>query len=270
MVSATLLCVAGHLVVGPVAWCLLVGVIGWEAYRRLLLTYGQPQLQLYQNGMAVRKTYGTQLIYWNQVYEIYQHYHRVNPLFSRESSPYCWSYRLVQRNGHIVRLRGFESIRGLGMRIQHEIAARQLPVALETYRTGYAVRMGRHLTISRDGIRVRNVTVSWDEIEQITIDEADDFQLTRIGETGIFASIPCAQIPNLFILDGILRGTYQEPEVDSDHQTPESSWEEVTPDFGSAGEPHLLLDEHDLDGLHSEMSIDDVIRRTEQRPRRPR
>ena len=250
------------------------------------------RLVLYQNGLDYQSGKRHRTLFWNQVYEIYQ-----QPEFSnweeqlrgwglaavlgrrRLTDPDGWSYRLVQRDGRSIRLRGFESLRGLGMRIQGQIAQRQLPIAMDAFRAGYCVRFGSRLSISHHGLHFGTDLIPWNEISEISIDEASVLEVTRVGQTQACVSVACSKIPNLSVLDGILQLTQEQSdltEVATEPLLPENDddFEQATA-LLDHDDTDLLLDGfdwNDIDEVHSgQLTMDELLRRgPRHRPRRPR
>ena len=103
----------------------------------------------------------------------------------------------------------------LGQRMQEQIARRQLPVALEAFRAGYSVRFGRRLTISLDGIRIGRARLSWHEVAEISIDETREILITERARPDSPRRLTIRHVPNLLLLDGVLRTSQETTHPDS-------------------------------------------------------
>jgi hypothetical protein len=175
------------------------------------------RVDLYQNGIDFRVGRRHRYLFWNQIYEVYQTpLYRANRLARRQGDrPDLWMYRLVRRDGRSLRLTHLQSIRGLGRRIQEQVVRRHLPIALDAFRAGYCIRFGRHLSVSLEGIRLYHRLIEWHEIGQISIDEASQVKVTRRQPGKPAAHVAIQRVPNLLLLDGILRARQAAANMDS-------------------------------------------------------
>ncbi len=165
-------------------------------------------LELYQHGFTLRVGDRERHVLWHQVYEIYQTPHDALAVaWPAEPTSRGWLYCVVRRDGRQLRIHSFEAIRDLGMRMQLQVARRQLPIALDAFQAGHPVRFGRQFTISREGIRVRRRFIPWRQIAEISIDEASEICVIPIGSRPIGIRIASSRVPNLRVLDEILRVT---------------------------------------------------------------
>ena len=243
--------------------CLAVGiVVGIRRFRP------GPSVDLHQHGIGLVRGRKRHHIYWNQIEEIYQ----VPQWHNGPDHQLSWVLRIVRRDGRSFQLSQFESLHGLGMRIQHQIARRQLPAAIDAYRAGYSVRFGQRLIVSGAGIQCGSELIGWPEISEISIDETREIQVLRHGERRPAMRVPIAQVPNLSVLDGILRAT-QEQESDETSATDSSVVDDLSQ--GEADFTDLLsagFDWNDLQELQSgNVSVDDLLQRGPcHRPRQPR
>jgi hypothetical protein len=214
--------------------CALAGVTVW-----LIWAIKVPRrVDLYQNGLDYRVGRRHRYLFWNQIHEIYQMpLYRVNRRERPEDNDHdLWMYRLVRRDGRSLRLSHLHSIRGLGQRIQEQVVRRHLPIALDALRAGYSIRFGRHLTVSLEGIRLQQTLIEWHEISQISIDEASEVRITRRRRGVSPAHVAIERVPNLLLLDGVLRARQAVTEVDPLDFAPQRGAFSDGPVEGSVGE----------------------------------
>ncbi len=173
------------------------------------------RVDLYQNGLDYRVGRRHRYLFWNQIYEVYQ-----TPLYALHRScdapqfPDAWMYRLVRRDGSTLRLYRLESIRTLGQRIQDQVTRRHLPLALDAFHAGYSIRFGRHLAVSLDGLRIGRHRLTWHGIAEISIDETRELRVTLRDQPDTSYQLAIRRVPNLALLDGILRASQGTSEID--------------------------------------------------------
>jgi hypothetical protein len=196
-------------------------------------------------------------------------------------TPSCL-YRIVKRDGRTVYLARFESLGDLGQRIQQQIADRQLPNAIDAFRAGYLVRFGRRMALSQDGIHLRGRLYRWSEVTEIRMDETSDLQIYVQGRARAAAKIAIGRVPNLVLLDQLLRVSQEMPDQLEEDELGllRSAFFESPPPasastFFEDGSGNVLLDGYDwqdLDGVdRGELTIDDLLQRgARHRPRQPR
>ena len=188
-------------------WMALLGTAAtcWTARRRM-----HSRLDLYQNGFDLRHGKRHRRVCWNQIYEVYQ-----VPIYGcltrvdGQAVPASWIVHIIRRDGRCLRLAGFEAMQRLGSHIQHSLSERQLRVAVDAYRAGYTVRFGRHFAVGHDGIYVRHQRMAWDDIAEISIDDADSIRLTPQQITTDSLHIESSLVPNLPVLHEFLQMTQQ-------------------------------------------------------------
>lgn len=234
-------------------------------------------VDLHQNGIELRHGGQHRWLLWNQLHEIYQTpLHDALSLRSRDRAPKKWMYRLVSRDGRSIRLHDLESLRELGTRIQEQFKRRHLPVALDAFRAGYNVRFGKHLSVSQEGIYFGSRLIAWEQIREITIDEAHEIQVLRVGDRNPKLRLSSSVVPNLLVLDGILRAT-QETSSSGEYDLDQPSF--LNEDMGSTlleRDPSELLNQgYDWEEINQvrsgQLSIDELLTRGPgYRPRRPR
>jgi hypothetical protein len=172
------------------------------------------RLDLYQHGIDYCVAGRHRHVLWHQIAEIYQLPLQLPHGQERShTGSSSWMYRLVCRDGRVLRLYNLEGIRSLALRIQKQVARRQVPLALDAFRTGYAVRFGRWLAVSLDGIHVGRRFVPWHDISEITLDESRDFEVMRLGNGAPALRIPTARVANLFVLDEVLQAARGQSQV---------------------------------------------------------
>jgi hypothetical protein len=214
--------------------CLAIPVLATIAWNRQI----PRRVDLYQNGIDYRIGRRHHYVFWSQVVEIYQ-----TPLYALHrphrptGAPDSWMYRLVRRDGRSVRLYNLESIRSLGLRVQQQVLRRHLPVALDAFHSGYTIRFGRRLAISLDGIRLSGKSLSWYEITEITIDEADDFQVTERRRPPARRRLAIRHVPNLLLLDQILLASQRAVGADPLDIAPHRGAIFDEPSTSASGEP---------------------------------
>jgi hypothetical protein len=164
------------------------------------------RVDLYQHGIDYQVGRRHEYLFWNQIYEVYQTPRRaIGRPAAGGNRVVGWSLRLVRRDGRRLRLSRLESIHGLGQRVQTHVLRRHLPLALDAYRAGYAIRFGRYLTVSRDGVRWRRKLLTWEEIAEIRIDEVEGVRVRMRRAGAASKRLAIRHVPNLLLLDSILR-----------------------------------------------------------------
>lgn len=246
-------------------------------------------LQLYQNGLDYQSGRRNYRLFWNQVHEVYQVPLQLATTSARSgenggATPLTTGlgclYRIVKRDGRVIYLSRLESLVDLGQRIQQHVCRRQFPAALDAYRSGYLVRFGRRLSISRDGVHVHGRLIRWTQITEISIDEAAEVRIWVHGKHRPAVRISAARVPNLALLDRLLRASQDLPDSrDDDLDLLRSAFREMPENSTLHGiqsdSTQLLLDGYDwqdLDDLdRGEVTLDDLILRgPRHRPRQPR
>lgn len=231
-------------------------VCGWLYHPR--------RVELYQHGLEYSSWGRTRRLYWNQLSEIYQQ--RLYRVSMARDDSYDWLFHLVSRDGSRLRLHHMEGIRDLGRRIEQQFASRHLPMVVSAFCTGYTIRFGRRLTINTDGLHDRRRFVAWQNISEIALGINDELRITCFDDDQPAFRIPCRQIANLRILDGLLEAVRtghleqrSKPEV-SHRQT------EVS-DHGA----HLAPVGDEVNEAHGEdWEAEEADDRDSGRPRQPR
>ncbi|MDG2382675.1 MAG: hypothetical protein P8N76_13480 [Pirellulaceae bacterium] len=162
------------------------------------------KVDLHQQGLLITTGGHSNFFVWNQMRELYQapvygwHWLPFSKLTSAE--PTHWTYRIVSRNGHRLRLDRYEGIRGLGRRIEDELSKRLLPLIKDSYDAGYMVRFGRRLVISSEGIQIGVRHLSWHQVADISIDEKNYVKIAELNRNIGWIRIPVGQVANLKVL----------------------------------------------------------------------
>ena len=188
------------------------------------------KVDLHQKGLLITDGSQSNFFAWNQMRELYQppvyswgSYVRGWLPFSKlePAEPISWTYRIVCRNGQIIRLHHYEGIRGLGRRIEDELFKRLMPLIKDSYDAGYMVRFGRRLVMGSEGIQSGARYLGWNQVADISIDEKSEVKIAELNQNVSWIRIPIRQVANLKILitllDTIPRSVKKEPR----HQAPQ-------------------------------------------------
>lgn len=184
-------------------WLGLLGLIGLAfLFGGCVWLYQPRRIELHQHGLEYVMWGRPRRLYWNQLSEIYQQ--RLYRASMARDDSQDWLFLLVCRDGSRMRLHHLEGMRDLGRRIEQQFSTRHLPMVISAFCTGYTIRFGRRLAINTDGLHDRRRFVAWHEISEIALGINDELRITCFNDEHPVIRIPCRQIANLRILDGLL------------------------------------------------------------------
>ncbi|MBI3823563.1 MAG: hypothetical protein HY289_12910 [Planctomycetes bacterium] len=90
--------------------------------------------------------------------------------------------------------------------IQEEVTRRLLPDYRRRFQAWESIPFGRQLQISRDGLATSRGFLPWTEIQYACL-QAGYFCVQRRGAwISVWANVPVKKIPNVYVLDAILKG----------------------------------------------------------------
>jgi hypothetical protein len=152
---------------------LLIGlsIVGFVSRRRLRNAH----VYVYQHGL-IREVMEAQVFRWDEIETVWQR----AVTNSRAFYTTTYTYRVQRRDGIQVRFPGAYSPRGsqhygwervkqLGTAICQQVAQAQWDQTIETYKNGQSVFFGG-LSLSQEGLRMKEKALSWDEVESITLE----------------------------------------------------------------------------------------------------
>ena len=79
-----------------------------------------------------------------------------------------------------------------------------MPRVVQSFESGYVVRFGRRIAVSDEGVHLGFKYVSWHEVADITVDEADYVRVARAGQAVRWIRIPVSQVANAHVLAELL------------------------------------------------------------------
>ena len=174
---------------------------------------------------------------------------------------------------------GFEGLRSLGLRIQTELTRRQLPSAVEAWRSGYPVRFGSELSVYQAGLQLGTRLVRWYEVREIALDEMLGVRIRYTSPTASSTQLEATEVPNLGLLAALLDAIRKEPAAERPAPRPRDQSDSQLLAAGGLDEScdpnDLLLAGYDWDDVRSVLQGDctlaDLLARgPRRRPRRPK
>lgn len=157
---------------------------------------------LYQNGLAYTDNKGLQIWSWREVTQFFvsitRHY--TNGIYTGTT----YIYTLHKADGSKLQLNNkLQKVEVLGSAISKGVAPLQYETMVNAIRIGQTVTLGS-LTISKDGLSIGKKAFSWNEIEQVGIQNGYVSVQKRGGGWLSGASVPAASIPNLDALLSVI------------------------------------------------------------------
>ncbi|MCP5097810.1 MAG: hypothetical protein GY943_19865 [Chloroflexi bacterium] len=154
-------------------------------------------ISLYQDGLVYVHHNKTDIVRWDVINQV-----EMSIFYNRKLRSSTYSYKLHMDDGKSVSFNyadgAIENLKQLSDTIQHQTSERLLVKATAEFNAGMPVVFGR-LTASKEGLRYGNKMVLWSEVEDVQLRKGI-VTVRKQGKHTSWASIPVAQISNIFVL----------------------------------------------------------------------
>ncbi len=119
----------------------------------------------------------------------------INQIYGRGLALYLYTLQTEDGKKHKFN-NSLSSIEQLGFLFQNQVWRYQFPAAMDKFKEGEEVDFGK-ISLSKEGLSLRNKTLSWLELEKIELMEGMVFIQEK--QEGIWAKLPASGFPNLFL-----------------------------------------------------------------------
>jgi hypothetical protein len=178
----------------------LTTIVGLATLGCLLLYLGrvidwQARISVFRKGFAHIKRdkivvfpYDDIVAVWQTVTKHYLNYVYIGTTYN---------YHVRGKGCELLLNNGFPNVQWIGERIQKEVIARQLPLAIQTLNQRGTVRFGR-LSVSPDGIGSDGMVLPWNEVEEVQVEEGI-ISVRKHGKWLNWGNIKASEVPNVFV-----------------------------------------------------------------------
>ena len=185
----------------PLAIGVVLGLLGFLAALNAFFNWNKAVV-VYEKGLAYNDNRGVQIWGWHEVdrlmVAITKHYY--NGIYTGTT----YLYTLQKADGSKLKLDNkFSKIELLGRAISQNVAPHQYQKLVTAVKAGQTVALGP-IAINKDGIAIGKKTYSWNEIEQVGIQQGFVSIKKKGGGWFSGASASAASIPNLDALLAVI------------------------------------------------------------------